>query len=264
MIKFLFALIGFLFFKFPGAILGYLLGSFLENMSVTTTNVDEEPVFRAGTRTGGDFSHSFLVLTAAVLRADGSVTRNELEFVKELYKQNFGLDKTKADMLVLRDILQGEIIRWENACMSIRQNMIQTERVKLIHYLFGIAKADGSISQNELSIIQNIAKYINLTQWDFETIKGKFTGSYNRQYWEEYTGGSRQQTTYYKREDHYKTLGLESSATDEVIKTTYRKLARQHHPDKHASKSPEETKAAEEKFKKIQQAYNEIKKERGL
>ena len=45
---------------------------------------------------------------------------------------------------------------------------------------------------------------------------------------------------------------------------TYRKLARQHHPDKHATKSPEETKAAEEKFKKIQQAYNEIKKERGL
>ena len=57
---------------------------------------------------------------------------------------------------------------------------------------------------------------------------------------------------------------MEITATDEVIKTTYRKLARQYHPDKHATKSPEESKAAEEKFKKIQQAYNEIKKEKGL
>lgn len=263
MIKFICALIGFVVFKFPGAILGYLLGSFIENMSITTTG-DSEPTFSTGRGYRADFSHSFLVLTAAVLRADGAVTRNELEFVKELYKQNFGIDKTKADMLVLRDILQGEIIRWENACLSVRQNMIQTERVKLIHYLFGIAKADGSISQNELNIIKNISLNINLTQWDFEHIKTKFTGTYNRDFWEEYTGGSGRQTSYYNREDHYKTLGLESSATDDVVKATYRKLARQHHPDKHATKSPEETKAAEEKFKKIQQAYNEIKKERGL
>ncbi len=262
MIKFICALIGYFVFRFPGAILGYLLGSFIENMSITTT--DSETTFNTGNANRGDFSHSFLVLTAAVLRADGNVTRNELDFVKELYKQNFGIDKTKADMLVLRDILQETIIPWENACIGIKQNMIQTERVKLIHYLFAIAKADGSITQNELNIIKNISYNVNLTQWDFEAIRSKFTGTYNREFWEEYTGGGGRQTPYYKKEDHYKTLGLENTATDEVIKTTYRKLARQHHPDKHATKSPEETKAAEEKFKKIQQAYNEIKKERGL
>ncbi|MFM9943972.1 MAG: TerB family tellurite resistance protein [Bacteroidia bacterium] len=225
---------------------------------------ETEPVFSSGTRAGGDFSHSFLVLTAAVLRADGTVTRNELEFVKELYKQNFGIDKTKADMLVLRDILQGEIIQWETACLGIKQNMIQTERVKLIHYLFGIAKADGSITQNELNTIRNISLNISLSQWDFEAIKVRFTHTYSQENYEGYTGGYGRQTSFYKRDDHYKTLGLESSATDEIIKTTYRKLARQYHPDKHASKSPQEVKAAEEKFKKIQEAYNEIKKERGL
>ena len=261
MIKFVFALIGFLVYRFPGAILGYLIGSFIENMNFGVTT-EEEPTFR-GTGTRGDFSHSFLVLTAAVLRADGTVTRNELEFVKELYKQNFGIDKTRADMLVLRDILEGEI-KWENACASIRSNMIQTERVKLIHYLFGIAKADGDVTQNELSIIKTISLNISLTQWDFEAIRSKFTGTYNREFWEEYTGSSGRQPTHYKRENHYKTLGLENTATDQEVKATYRKLARQHHPDKHASKSTEETKAAEEKFKKIQQAYNEIKKERGL
>ena len=144
MIKFICALLGFVFFRFPGAIIGYMLGSFLENMSISNISSNQtEPTFSSNT--GGNFSHSFLVLTAAVLKADGTVTRNELEFVKELYKQNFGIDKTKADMLVLRDILQSQDIQWQNACLGIKQNMVQTERIKLIHYLFGIAKADGSI-----------------------------------------------------------------------------------------------------------------------
>lgn len=247
--------------KFPGAILGYIIGSAIENFSIKTSP-DEN--YRGSNEGQGDFSRSFLELTAAVLRADGAVTRNELEFVKELYKQNFGLEKTKADMLLLRDILQGEI-NWEMACANINQNMIKTERVKFIHYLFGIAKSDGNITGNELNLIQIIAQRINLSQWDFESIKMRFTAANNRDFWEDYTGGSsRQQARYYKREDHYKVLTIESTATDEEIKTTYRKLARQYHPDKHASKSAEEVKSNEEKFKKIQEAYNQIKKERGL
>lgn len=262
MIKIICAFLGYFIFRIPGAIFGYLIGSFLENMSITTSN--SEPEFKGGTGNRGDFSQSFLVLTAAVLRADGTVTKNELEFVKELYKQNFGIEKTKADMLLLRDILQGEI-HWEKACYGIRLNMIQTERIKLIHYLFAIAKADGSITRNELDLLKNISVNINLTQWDFEAIKAKFTGTYSHDYRDEYSGGaSGQQTNNYRIAEHYKTLGLDITATDELVKKTYRKLARMHHPDKHASKSTEETKAAEEKFKKIQQAYNEIKKERGL
>jgi len=261
LIKFIAALIGYYLLRFPGAILGYLIGSFIENMNVNVSR--EEPSFRPNNSQQGNFSHSFLVLTAAVLRADGNVTKTELEFVKELYKQNFGVDKTKEDMLVLRDILQGEI-PWESACVNVNSLMIKTERVKLIHYLFGIAKADGQITYNELSLLQKISQRINLSQWDFESIKTRFTGTYNREYWEQYTGGSAGQQRNYNREDHYKTLALDSNATNDEVKASYRKLARQYHPDKHASKGSEETKAAEEKFKKIQNAYNEIKKERGL
>lgn len=260
MIKFLGALLGYVFFRFPGAIIGYLIGSYLENISISSySNNEQEPTFRTHT---GDFSQSFLVLTAAVLKADGQVTRNELEFVKELYKQNFGLEKTKSDLLILRDILQGGEINWQGACLNIRQNMIQTERIKLIHYLFGIAKADGSITQNELTTIKNISIGINLTQWDFENIKAKFTYGYN-QNWNDYSG-SKNYAYNYNKEDNYKVLGLQSTATEEEIKSTYRKLAREYHPDKHANKGAEEAKAAEEKFKKIQQAYNEIKKERSI
>lgn len=258
MIKFIAALIGYYLLRFPGAILGYLIGSFIEN--VQTGDVERKTFDRSGRDGQTGFSRSFLVLTAAVLRADGTVTKNELEFVKELYKQNFGIDKTREDMLLLRDILQGEI-HWEAACMNVNSFMVKTERVKLIHYLFGIAKADGNVSYNELSIIQKIAQRIHLSQWDFETIRMRFTGTYSQDYRDTYSGGSGYARP---KEDPYKELSLQPGATDDEIKSMYRKLARQYHPDKHASKSQEEQKAAEEKFKKIQTAYNEIKKERGL
>src|SRR5271157_2185922 len=51
-------------------------------------------------------------------------------------------------------------------------------------------------------------------------------------------------------EDYYKLLGLDKKATSEDIKRAYRKLALKWHPDKNPN-----NKAAEEKFKKISEAY---------
>ena len=252
MIKFIGAIIGFVVFRLPGAIIGYLIGSFFDN---TTTIEKDEYTGYTNNFNHEEFSYSFLVLTASVLKADGNVTRNELEFVKELYKQNFGIDKTRADMLKLRDILNQQL-NIDSSCYSINQNMIKSEKVKLIHYLFGIAQADGNISANEFYQIQNIAQKINISQWDFEAIKIKFTytGNYQNYQYQSKTNIN----------ENYKELGLDKNATDDEIKKTYRKLARQYHPDKHASKTQSELKTAEEKFKKIQQAYNQIKKERGI
>ncbi len=53
-----------------------------------------------------------------------------------------------------------------------------------------------------------------------------------------------------KFQDYYQTLGVSKKASAEEIKKAYRKLARQYHPDK----NPDD-KAAEEKFKQVQEAY---------
>ena len=50
--------------------------------------------------------------------------------------------------------------------------------------------------------------------------------------------------------DYYQTLGVSKSATQPEVKTAFRKLARQHHPD-----TAKDKKAAEEKFKEINEAY---------
>jgi DnaJ like chaperone protein len=62
----------------------------------------------------------------------------------------------------------------------------------------------------------------------------------------------------------YKILEIDKSVTDDEVKKAYRRMANKHHPDKVAYLGDDVKKAASEKFKKIKDAYDQIKKERGM
>ena len=62
----------------------------------------------------------------------------------------------------------------------------------------------------------------------------------------------------------YAVLEISPSASDDEVKSAYRRMAMKNHPDKVATLGPEVQKAAAEKFRKIQEAYETIKKERGI
>ena len=58
------------------------------------------------------------------------------------------------------------------------------------------------------------------------------------------------------KKDFYEILGVSKSASDKEIKSAYKKKALKYHPDRCAGKPPEEIKAAEQKFKEINEAYS--------
>lgn len=67
-----------------------------------------------------------------------------------------------------------------------------------------------------------------------------------------------------RMKEYYAELGVDENISDEELKKNHKKLVREYHPDMHHNKSEQERKVYEEKFKKINEAYENIKKSRGL
>ena len=68
---------------------------------------------------------------------------------------------------------------------------------------------------------------------------------------------------FYKSSDTaYKILEIEPNATPTEIKKAYRKMAKKYHPDKVLHLGKEHQKGAEEKFRKVQEAYEHLQKEK--
>lgn len=225
-----------------GGILGFAIGSVFDTAErVEYQNIYDSDNPRAHTR-GGDFVASILVLAAAVMKADGKVLKAELNYVKQFFVGQFGPERTKEYMLTFRDILEQEIPLKE-VCAQIRHFTPPAERLQLIHFLFNIAGSDGHFDEKELEVIHQIAAGMGVSQVDFESIQAMFI----------------------KISDaDYKILEVESEATDDEVKKAYRKMAAKHHPDKVSHLGEDIQNAAKEKFQKVQEAYENIKKSRGI
>ena len=61
----------------------------------------------------------------------------------------------------------------------------------------------------------------------------------------------------------YKILEIEKTATDAEVKKAFRTMAKKYHPDKLQHMDEAYRRGAEDKFRKVQEAYEHIPKERG-
>jgi DnaJ-class molecular chaperone with C-terminal Zn finger domain len=215
-------------------------------------------------------------LTAAVMQADNKMLKSELDFVKTYLVNNIGVNKAQKAILELRDYLN-QPIDLQSVCENIKNNSNIQERLLIMQFLFGLAQADGHIDANEVNVIRNIALSIGIPSSTFESLKSMFMGysyqgGYGGSYGSSFGSGygydsgssSYSSTTYHNLDDDYKILEVSSDATNDEVKKAYRKAAIKHHPDKVSHLGEEVRKAAEEKFSKVNEAYERIKKSRGM
>lgn len=228
-----------------GNVLGAILGLALGVMYTTAFQQNTAAGANAGPRSSAqDFSHVLLVLTANIMKADGKLMRSELDYIREFFIRRLGADKTQELMVRLRELLN-EDFSISDVCRTIRMNMIYPMRLELLHFLFGIAAADGDVNPNELQELEKVSAYMGINMPDYESIKAMF----HRRY---------------EPSSAYKILEIDASASDEDVKKAYRKMAVKFHPDKVSHLGEEYQTAAKEKFQKVQEAYEDIKRRRGM
>ena len=228
-----------------GALLGFVIGSAFDHGTITIESGRAIPGAGAGPHTTtrpGDFTAALLVLAAAVMKSDGRVMKTELDYVRAFFVRNFGEAHAHDRMLLLRDILKQDI-PIHDVCSQVRHNMPYASRLQLLHFLFGVSKADGAVQETEVAVIGDISGYLGIEAGDFQSIKAMF---------------------YRDTNSDYRILEVEPNATEEEIKKAYRRMAVKYHPDKVANEGPEVQRAAKEKFQKLQEAYDNIKKQRGI
>jgi DnaJ like chaperone protein len=239
MSKWLFVLIGYSFFRFPGAIVGYFLGNLIENFS--TKNKFKKS--RVNNISSQEFELNLLALASLVIKADGKVTKQELDYVRSYFVSAYGKERANATFKIFNDNIKNLGISPVKISMLFNSALNYESRLQVIHFLFGIAKADGNVSVSEINKLLEFSNLLRLSHADFQSIKAMFINE---------VGGA------------YKILEIEKSATDNQVKKAYRDLAKKHHPDKVQHLGDAYVKAAQDKFQKIQKAYERIKKERGF
>lgn len=217
-----------------GAIMGFALGAVFDGMQNY-----KSPYEQSGSE---DFKVSLLVLSAAVMKADDRLMRSELEYVKAFLFKQFEKAEAEQKLLLFKEILK-QNIPLRDVCLQIRSNMDFHSRLQLMHFLFGIAAADGHFHGNEVKVLSKISYYLGVSSKDFDSIKAMFVKDVD---------------------SAYKILEISPDASIEEIKKAYRRMAVKYHPDKVAHLETNLQNAAKEKFQELNNAYEQIKKQKGF
>lgn len=215
-----------------GGLVGFSLGYLFDNATLTAVQVTDDRTHP------GDFTISLMVLTAAVMRADDRLLKSELDFVKKFITMQYGADRAPEVLKLLRELLKKDFNLAE-VCVQIRTHLSHAERLQLMHFIVGIALADGEFHPSEKRVIEQIAGYFNISNKDLESLGAMFQMDKDR---------------------YYRILEIEPNATQEEIKSAFRKMAKKYHPDKLGDVGEDVKKAAVEKFRMVQEAYEKLSK----
>ena len=233
MIKWVAAVIGYSFLRFPGAILGFMVGGFFEFLSKNSLQIRTSS-YAINPET---FQLNLLALSALIIKADGKIEQKELDFVRSFFIGQYGKERADSIFRAFNTQIKKETQHLDQLTRVFVQQTAYETRLQILHFLFGIANADGNISDVELQKLSQVASGMRLRLPDFESIKAMFVKN---------------------TDNAYKILEIDSNASQDEIKSAYRKMAKKYHPDKLRGQDPAMIKGAEEKFREVQKAYETL------
>jgi DnaJ like chaperone protein len=192
------------------------------------------------------FSVAMIALSAKMAKADGIVTQDEIRAFQQIFLVP---QKEARNVARLYDIAKQDIAGYEiyaerlaAMCGSGHPDCAMLEDI--LDGLFHIAKADGVVHEREVVFLRRISEIFNISPAHFESILARHADM----------GAA----------DPYKVLGVGRDASFEEIRSHYRHLVRENHPDRAIARGlPEEFVAiASTRVAALNAAYEAIEKGR--
>ena len=191
------------------------------------------------------FTIAVIALGAKMAKADGVVTTDEIDAFKEIFKVP---PNEMANVARIFNMAKQDVAGYESYATQIA-NILKDDRQLLedvLHGLFYIATADNVFHPGEESFLKEVARRFAFFEHEYRQVRARFLPEDKR--------------------DPYVVLGVEASIGDDQLKSHYRKLVVENHPDKAIARGmpPEFVKITTAKLAAINEAYEAIRKERGL
>ncbi len=221
-----------------GALIGGLAGHALDRVRDTSEGATD------GTKQIA-FTIGVITLGAKMAKADGVVTKDEIQAFREVFSVPPEEMKNVSRVFnhARRDAAGFEPYARQIANLFEGDKQVLED---LVHGLFHIAKADNIIHPAEIIFLQSVAEIFGFTEFEFQRLRAHHVAP--------------------DAHDPYAILGVEYEASDDEVKSTYRQLIRENHPDRAIAQGlPQEfIDVANEKLKTINDAYERIKSQRGM
>jgi DnaJ like chaperone protein len=222
---------------FFGAMAGFAIGSLIDKLHRDGFFLWEK---ESKNSESGDFIFSTMILATAILKAK-SDHQSENKFIHIFLNKQYGEKKAIEYLKILKKTMKQDWDILKIAQQLRRKNNYET-RLQLLFFLFGIANADITIENKELALLKIIGLHLGIQADDFEAISSNYLSELDKS---------------------YKILHITKSAGEMEIKDAFRKMANKYHPDK-MSESIGLSSFAQEKFQKVQLAYDRIRTEKGF
>jgi DnaJ like chaperone protein len=246
------AVIGFLFGRFPGLIIGAALG-YAVSWGMQNRVVGKLRVVYS------EFLNSTFAVMGALCKADSIVTRDEIKVAEALFKR-LHLSREQRDAAKAA-FKRGKAPDFDLDAEADRFAELARGRAPLLHLFLQMQvmaiAADGKLHPAEHDMLVRVARRLGLTERDVAQLEALLrTAAAGPS-----PGAPAPRKTL---EDAYAALGLTPNASDADIKRAYRRLMSQNHPDKLAAKGLPESmrEIAEERSREINTAYDVIREAR--
>jgi DnaJ like chaperone protein len=183
-------------------------------------------------------------LFTEVARADGDVVSDEVRRVREFFERQ-GFDEAGLELVRtgLKAALADPPQDIEALVKTHRSAVKPALRVEVLRAMYEVVLSDGPMGRAEQDTLRRVVEHFNLSDEQLRDVTRDFFGS---------------------GEAHYETLGLTEAASDDEIRSAFRRLAAENHPDRVASLGAQEADAAAARFRAVKEAYEALRQLRGL